>query len=45
MAHLEYESHNFHLFYLDYLQQYLTKKCFTSKKLSKKQFLIKQSLH
>ena len=40
MAHLECESHNFHLLYIDYLQQYLIEKCFTSKKLSKKQFPI-----
>ena len=40
MAHLECESHNFHLLYIDYIQQNLIEKCFTSKKLSKKQFPI-----
>ena len=45
MAHLECESHNFHLLHIDYLQQYSIEKCFTSKKLSKKQFpiIIKKS--
>ena len=40
MAYLECESHNFHLLYIDYIQQYSIEKCFTSKKLSKKQFPI-----